>query len=64
MADLNEVEYFRRRHEQERQRADQAARPEARMIHSRLADAYAKRLDAAEAASRRTLSIATAPLSS
>jgi hypothetical protein len=43
----NEADYYRRRHQQERSLAERADKPEARTVHSKLADEYAKRLRSA-----------------
>lgn len=48
LSDLNEFEYYQRRHEQECERAERAQKAEVRSIHSQLADEYAKRLRSVE----------------
>ena len=46
MANCDQVEYYRLRHNQEHARAEQSEMPEVRRVHTQLADAYAKRLEA------------------
>ena len=53
MSNLSDLDYYQRRHEQERQRAEQAEKPEARSVHSQLADEYAKRIQCADAGRSR-----------
>jgi hypothetical protein len=47
VAQLDETDYFQRRHQQETDLAKRAEKPEVRTVHAQLADEYARRLAAA-----------------